>query len=118
VCPIPGNIIGVGVVHIARRWWRDIGRYLVNRSVVDETTRCRPKRSCSVSPMMMPRRERDRRRSRASGVRCCRRGSRPGKRLVCVEAERYEAERRDKRPMYSMRHGRHPFVIGAASRPS
>lgn len=108
--PIPGNIVCIGVMHIAGCWLRAIADGFAIRWPVEALV-ARPKGPYIVSPVM-PKRVGDRRtgnRMRRSKPSAMRR-SRPCERLVRGKHKRYYAERRDQRPIHSIRHGTHQFV--------
>src|SRR5260370_12306782 len=105
--PIPGNIIGIGVTDIVRRRWRSVEHGFAIRWIVVEAADCRPEGPTN-SPMVPERWSDCRTRHRSKP--CPRRGSRPRERLVRGKHERYHTERRDKRPIHSMRHGTYHFV--------
>jgi hypothetical protein len=112
--PIPGNIICVGVMHIARHWLREICRGRAIRRLGEEAFP-RPESAYIVSPVVMPQQRGDGRTGKPSTMRWSRRHSRPGECLVRGKDKRYCAERRDKRPIHSIRHGTHQFAgYGAA----
>jgi len=111
MCPIPGNIICIRVMVIAWYWLRNIYHGFAIRWPVEEAPYCRPEGPYIVSPVMPERlgdwRTGNRmRRSKPSTRRC----SRPGECLVRGKHKRYYAERRDKRPIHSIRHGTYQFV--------
>jgi hypothetical protein len=109
--PIPGNIIGVGVMDIARRWLRGTCDGFAARWIVEEAV-SGPEAPHIVSPAMPERSGGEgsignrMRRSRpaASG------GSRPGRCLVRGKHERQGDERRGKRAIHFMRHDTYQFV--------
>jgi hypothetical protein len=107
--PIPGHIIGGGVTDIAGGRWRRIHQGLATRCpvVVVVVPYERPERRC-IPSAVMPERLGDRR------MRHRMRRSKPSTRrsgcLVRGKHKRYCAERRDKRPIHSIRHGTHQFV--------
>jgi hypothetical protein len=109
--PIPGNIIGIGVTDIARCRWRGIRQRFAIRRPVGEVPCCRPE-DPRMASAVMPKRVDDRpmrsrmRRGRPATSGC----SRPCEGLVRGKHERCCTERRDKRPIYSIRHGGHQFV--------
>jgi hypothetical protein len=105
--PIPGDIIGIGVTDIVRRRWRSVDHGFAIRWIVVEAVDCRPERPTN-SPMM-PERMRDGRTGRRSKP-CPRRGSRPRERFVRGKHDHCDTERRDKRPIHSIRHGTYHFV--------
>ena len=110
--PIPGNIVCIGVMHIAGCWLRTTRDGFATRWPVVEPLVARPEEApCIVSPVM-PERVGDRRtgnpmrRSKPSAMG----RSRPGECLVRGKGKRYYAERRDQRPIHSIRHDTHQFV--------
>jgi hypothetical protein len=109
MCPIPGNIrrIRGNIRHgSAIRWPVEAIRW-----PVEEAPFCGPENPYIVSPVM-PKRLGDARmgnrmrRSTPSTMRC----SRPCEGVVRGKHKRYHADRRDKRPIHSIRHGTHQFV--------
>jgi hypothetical protein len=104
--PVPGNVICIGVMVVAR-WSRQIDNGFAIRWSVGEVS-SRPEGSYVVSPVM-PERVDNRWmghrmcRSRSSARRC----SRCRECLVRGKHQRDHAERRDKRPMQSIPHDTH-----------
>lgn len=109
MCPIPGNIVGLRVMDIARCRLRDIRRRLAIRWPAGEITYARPEGPDTGSPVMPERmgEERTGDRRRRSKPRRCSRASRC---LVRAKHQRDRAERHDKRRIHSIRHGTHQFV--------
>jgi hypothetical protein len=111
MCPIPGNVIRSGITDIAAGcWWHGIEQGLAIRPVVEAALR-RPERLKIVSPVVPQRLADERtgnrmRRSKPAASR----NSRPGQCLVSDKYKRNCAERRDNRPIHSIRHGTHQFV--------
>jgi hypothetical protein len=116
MCPIPGNIICIGGVGIARCGLRPIQNGFAVRWFVEEAL-SGPEATRMVSPDMPERSEGDgsmgnrMRRSRpaASG------SSRPGECGVRDKHERNRAERRVERAIHSMRHDTYQFVGDGAA---
>ena len=108
MCPVPGNIISICVMDIARCWGRNVDHGFAIRRPVGEVPYCRPEGPHIVSPVMPERlgagRMGKRMRRSNPSMRCC---SRPGECLVRGKHKRYCAERRDNRPIHSIRHGTH-----------
>jgi hypothetical protein len=107
--PIPGNVMGVGVVNVARCRWRTIRHGFAARGAIVGIREARPKRIVSA---MMPERVGEQRTGNRMrrGKRCTSRRSRPGERFTCREQNRNYAERRDKRPILSICHRTHQLV--------
>jgi hypothetical protein len=109
--PIPGNILCIRVMNIARCRLRNISDRFAIRWPVGEVPFCRPDDRCIVSPVMPERRGKrpmgNRMRREPSTNRC----SRPGQCLVRGNHDRYYAERGDKRhPIHSIHHGTYQCV--------
>jgi hypothetical protein len=106
--PVPGNIVRIGVVDVVRRGWRSLSHGFAIRWIVGEAA-CRRPEGPTAKSRMMPERLRDGRTGRRRSSPCAR-GCRPGERFVRGKHERYDTDRRDKRPIHSMRHGTYHFV--------
>jgi hypothetical protein len=109
VRPIPGHVMGIGVVHIARCRWRHICHGLAGRGPVEGIPDARPK---GIVSAMMPERVGEQRAGNRMrrGKRGTSRRSRPRECLACRKHKRNYAERRDKRPIPFICHGTHQFV--------
>ena len=109
--PIPGNIVCIDVMHIAGCRLRTIRDGFAIRWPVEALV-ARPEEAPYVVSPVMPKRVGDRRpgnRMRRSKPSAMRR-SRPRECLVRGKHKRYCAERRDQRPIHSIRHGTHQYV--------
>jgi hypothetical protein len=110
MCPIPGNVICIGVAHIAGRRLPNVYQGLAIRRIVEKAPYSRQKGSYPVSPVM-PERGQRRMGNRMRGSKhSTARRSRSGECLVRGKHKRYYAERRDKRPIHFIRHGGYQFV--------
>ena len=108
--PVPGNIVCVGVTDVVRRRWRSAGHGFAIRWIVGEVACRRPEGGPTTNSRVMPERLRDCRTGSRRSRSCARRGCRPRERFVRGKHERYDTDRRDKRPIHSIRHGTHHFV--------
>jgi hypothetical protein len=110
--PIPGNIVFIGVMDIARRWLRTISQGFVSGRAVVVKAISRPEDS-TIASTMMPGRLRDR--PMGNRMRRMRGSMRPGCRsrecLAGAKQQRQCADRCDKRAIRSMRHGRYHRLV-------
>ena len=108
--PIPGYIVCIGVVDIAEGLRRADGGFVI-RWPVRGIPYCGPE-GPRMDSVVMPERWSDARtgnRTRRSNP-CTRRHSGASECLVRGKHERDSTERRDQRPIHSIRHGTHQFV--------
>ena len=107
--PIPGNVIGISVMHVARRRRRGVGQGFAGRPAVVVSVHAGPEDR--ASPVMTERPDTPRMESRMRrGTPSSLDRSRPRRCRVRGKHDRRNAERRDKRPKYSILHGAHHFV--------
>jgi hypothetical protein len=108
VCPIPGNVIGIGVMDISCSRLRDVDPgFTTGRPVIAFVSR--PENSAGVSSMMVQRSAGQRTESRMPRA-CAMRRSRSGEGLGRENDNRYNAERRERDSVHSIHHGTHQFV--------
>ncbi len=109
--PIPRDILGIGVADIARSGLRSIHQGFADRRPVGGVRHARPDGPNIVSPVMPERLADERVGNRTRWInpstKWC---SRAGERLVRGKHKRNYTERRDKRPIPSIRHDTHQFV--------